>query len=90
MIDADALNLLAQSPRANAHWILTPHPGEAARLLGKTAAEVQRDRLGAARAIAVRFGCTVVLKGAGTLVVTGKGARDLRSRQSRHGFGGHG
>ena len=36
VIDADALNLLAQAPRANSQWILTPHPGEAARLLGKT------------------------------------------------------
>jgi len=70
VIDADALNLLAHSPRANRQWILTPHPGEAGRLLGKTAAEIQRDRLGAARAIALRYGCTVVLKGAGTLVVT--------------------
>ncbi len=73
IVDADALNLLAQSPRANAHWILTPHPGEAARLLGKTAAEVQRDRLGAARAIAARYGGIVVLKGAGTLVVSDEG-----------------
>jgi NAD(P)H-hydrate epimerase len=70
VVDADALNLLAQSPRSNAHWILTPHPGEAARLLGKTAGEVQRDRLGAARAIVQRYAGTVVLKGAGTLVVT--------------------
>ncbi|MGH8240281.1 MAG: NAD(P)H-hydrate dehydratase, partial [Steroidobacteraceae bacterium] len=73
VIDASALNLLAQSPRAKAHWILTPHPGEAARLLGKTAAEVQRDRLGTAREIAARYGCTVVLKGAGTLVVSQQG-----------------
>ena len=72
VVDADALNLLAQSPRRNAHWILTPHPGEASRLLGKTAAEVQRDRLGAARDIATRYGGTVVLKGAGTLVVSGE------------------
>jgi hydroxyethylthiazole kinase-like uncharacterized protein yjeF len=73
IVDADALNLLAQSPRANTRWILTPHPGEAARLLGKTAAEVQRDRLGAARAIAARYGGIVVLKGAGTLVVSDEG-----------------
>jgi hydroxyethylthiazole kinase-like uncharacterized protein yjeF len=73
VIDADALNLLAQSPCTKAHWILTPHPGEAARLLGKTAAEVQRDRLGAAREIAARYGGTVVLKGAGTLVVSDEG-----------------
>ena len=73
VVDADALNLLAQSPRANAHWILTPHPGEAARLLGKTTAEVQRDRLGAAREIRARYGGIVVLKGAGTLVVSAEG-----------------
>jgi NAD(P)H-hydrate epimerase len=71
VIDADALNLLGHSQRANQRWILTPHPGEAGRLLGKTAADVQRDRLGAARAIAARYGGTVVLKGAGTLVVSG-------------------
>jgi hydroxyethylthiazole kinase-like uncharacterized protein yjeF len=69
VVDADALSLLAQSPRKNAHWILTPHPGEAARLIGKTTAEVQHDRLGAAREIAARYGGTVVLKGAGTLVL---------------------
>ncbi len=70
IVDADALNLLAQSPRASAHWILTPHPGEAARLLNMTAAEVQRDRLGAAREIATRYAGVVALKGAGTLVVS--------------------
>lgn len=73
VIDADALTLLAQSPHKNSHWILTPHPGEAGRLLGKTAAEIQRDRLGAAREIATRYGGTVVLKGAGTLVVSDQG-----------------
>ena len=73
VVDADALSLLAQSPRKNAHWILTPHPGEAARLIGKTTAEVQHDRLGAAREIAARYGGTVVLKGAGTLVFSEEG-----------------
>jgi len=73
VVDADALSLLAQSPRKNAHWILTPHPGEAARLIGKTTAEVQHDRLGAAREIAARYGGTVVLKGAGTLVLSDEG-----------------
>lgn len=72
VIDADALNLLAQSPRTSRQWILTPHPGEAARLLGKTAAQIQRDRLGAAREIVARYGGTVALKGAGTLVVSGE------------------
>lgn len=73
IVDADALTLLAQAQRSSSHWILTPHPGEAARLLGKTAAEVQRDRLGAAREIAARYGGVVVLKGAGTLVVSDEG-----------------
>jgi NAD(P)H-hydrate epimerase len=70
VIDADALNLLARAPRKSPHWILTPHPGEAARLLNKTTADVQRDRLGAAREIAARYGGVVALKGAGTLVVS--------------------
>jgi yjeF C-terminal region, hydroxyethylthiazole kinase-related/yjeF N-terminal region len=73
VVDADALNLLAHSPRTNAQWILTPHPGEAARLIGKTAGEVQRDRLGAAREIVHRYGGIVALKGAGTLVVSDQG-----------------
>ncbi|HEY0941804.1 MAG TPA: NAD(P)H-hydrate dehydratase [Steroidobacter sp.] len=71
VIDADALNLLAQAPCSNSKWILTPHPGEAGRLLGISTADVQSDRLQAARDIAARYGGTVVLKGAGTLVVTG-------------------
>jgi NAD(P)H-hydrate epimerase len=69
VIDADALNWLARSPCTSDHWILTPHPGEAGRLLGTSAAEVQADRLAAARGIAQKYGGVVVLKGAGTLVV---------------------
>jgi hydroxyethylthiazole kinase-like uncharacterized protein yjeF len=69
VVDADALNLLAQAPRKNANWVLTPHPGEAGRLIGSNAGEVQADRLNAARQIVARFGGVVVLKGAGTLVV---------------------
>jgi ADP-dependent NAD(P)H-hydrate dehydratase / NAD(P)H-hydrate epimerase len=71
IIDADAINLLALTPCANSNWVLTPHPGEAGRLLGISTADVQRDRLKSAREIAARFGGTVVLKGAGTLVITG-------------------
>jgi NAD(P)H-hydrate epimerase len=71
IIDADALNLLAHEPCSNSKWILTPHPGEAGRLLGISTAEVQSNRLQSAREIAKKFGGTVVLKGAGTLVVTG-------------------
>jgi NAD(P)H-hydrate epimerase len=68
VIDADALNLIAERPRQSDHWVLTPHPGEAARLLGTTSAAVQADRLGAARELQARFGGHVVLKGAGSIV----------------------
>jgi NAD(P)H-hydrate epimerase len=68
VVDADALTLLASAPRRRPDWILTPHPGEAGRLLGSDAAAVQRDRLGAVRAIAERYGGVCVLKGARTLV----------------------
>lgn len=71
VLDADALNLLARAPSARlpAQSILTPHPGEAARLLGCDTAQVQRDRLKAAMALRARFGAVVVLKGAGSLIV---------------------
>lgn len=69
VIDADALALLAGDPRElPAGAVLTPHPGEAARLLGITAAEVQGDRFVAARALCDRYACVVVLKGAGSVV----------------------
>lgn len=74
LLDADALNLLSESPRGlPAGTILTPHPGEAARLLGCDAAQVQRDRYGAAAALAARYACVVVLKGAGTIVAARDG-----------------
>ena len=65
---AMALNLLAASPCTLDDAILTPHPGEAARLLGIDTAAVQRDRFAAVTALAQHYDCTVVLKGAGTLV----------------------
>jgi NAD(P)H-hydrate epimerase len=68
ILDADALNLLAAHPRPVPLAILTPHPGEAARLLGSDTGRVQADRFGAVEALAARFQCVVVLKGAGTLV----------------------
>ena len=72
LLDADGLNLLAAGkigaePRDN--WVLTPHPGEAARLLGVNNAEVQADRFGAARALQARFGGVAILKGYGSLIV---------------------
>jgi ADP-dependent NAD(P)H-hydrate dehydratase len=67
--DADALNLLARTPLAlPSGSILTPHPGEAARLLGISTEAVQADRPGAARKLARRHASVCVLKGAGTLV----------------------
>jgi NAD(P)H-hydrate epimerase len=71
VVDADALNLLALSPRKLNDAVLTPHPGEAARLLGTDAAAVQRDRFAAVSALRDRCGEVVVLKGAGTLVFDG-------------------
>lgn len=68
VVDADGLNWLARMPRHRARWVLTPHPGEAARLLGAEPAEVQRDRYAAAAELSNRFAAVVVLKGAGTLV----------------------
>lgn len=68
VVDADALNLLARNPMRRDHWILTPHPGEAARLLQTSASAIQRDRFAAIAALRQRFGGTVVLKGSGTIV----------------------
>ena len=70
VLDADALTLLAEKLRRRDDWILTPHPGEAARLLATDVAAIQRDRLGSAREIATRYGGVCVLKGAGSLVAT--------------------
>ncbi|NLG75310.1 MAG: NAD(P)H-hydrate dehydratase, partial [Xanthomonadaceae bacterium] len=73
VFDADALNLLARqgaSASPKAPRVLTPHPGEAGRLLGKTTEQVQSDRIGAASAIAARFDSIVVLKGAASVVVS--------------------
>jgi len=73
VIDADALNCLAARPRPPRELqVLTPHPGEAARLLGQTSAHIQHDRFGAARAIQRQYGGTVVLKGAGTVTEAGE------------------
>jgi len=68
VLDADALNLLAASPARRDDWILTPHPGEAATLLGCSAAEVQSDRLGALQGLNERYGGVTVLKGHGSLI----------------------
>ncbi|MGK3144208.1 bifunctional ADP-dependent NAD(P)H-hydrate dehydratase/NAD(P)H-hydrate epimerase [Pantoea sp. C2G6] len=71
--DADALNLLAISAEKRQNRIITPHPGEAARLLNIQTSEVESDRLHAARTLAQRYGGVVVLKGAGTLIASEQG-----------------
>jgi len=73
VVDADGLNWLATKPSRRDDWILTPHPGEAARLLKMTAAGIQTDRFAAARAIAKRYGGVCVLKGSGTLIASADG-----------------
>jgi hydroxyethylthiazole kinase-like uncharacterized protein yjeF len=80
VLDADALNLLARHPdlqedlRARkAPTVITPHPGEAARLLGTSTAAIQAARSKAAQQLAQKLHCSVVLKGAGSVCVTGNG-----------------
>ena len=73
VVDADAINLLAIENIKRDNWILTPHPGEAARLLDITIEEVQADRFSTVQKIAEKFGGTVVLKGNGTLVYSDGG-----------------
>ena len=74
--DADALNAFAGRPRALARRqpsVLTPHPGEAGRLLGASTASIQRDRPGAVRRLARATRAVVILKGASTLIAQGSG-----------------
>ena len=68
VVDADGLNLLAGSHLLQNDWVLTPHPGEAAKLLGQTTQSIQQDRLAAGFAISQRYGGVCVLKGAGSLI----------------------
>jgi len=83
VLDADALTVLSgwygakggYAPAAGQEIVLTPHEGEAARLLGVKSADVSADRPAAAKAIAKRYGAIAVLKGARTLVVSPDGSR---------------
>lgn len=68
VLDADGLNLLAKSPMQRCNWVLTPHPAEAARLLGVSTEQVQQDRFTAIRKLAEKYQAVVVLKGSGSLV----------------------
>ncbi|MFN7096079.1 MAG: NAD(P)H-hydrate dehydratase [Gammaproteobacteria bacterium] len=73
VIDADGLRWLAKHHTTHANWILTPHPGEAAELLDMSTAEVQADRLTAAKAIQQRYGGVIILKGAGSIIAFPEG-----------------
>ncbi|MCR4346596.1 MAG: NAD(P)H-hydrate dehydratase [Sulfuricaulis sp.] len=70
VVDADALNILAADPLMHTDWILTPHPGEASRMLGMSKEEIQADRFAAVHELVASFGGVCVLKGAGTLVAS--------------------
>ena len=69
VLDADGLNLLSEKPHRRDNWVLTPHPGEAGRLLS---ARVQEDRLSAVLELTSKFGGVALLKGAGTLISDGE------------------
>jgi hydroxyethylthiazole kinase-like uncharacterized protein yjeF len=74
VLDADALNILAEGRLTlpeHGRWVLTPHPGEAARLLGISTAEVQQNRMQAVMRLQQTYGGVVLLKGAGTLIHDG-------------------
>ncbi|MFO1053060.1 MAG: NAD(P)H-hydrate dehydratase [Planctomycetota bacterium] len=92
VLDADALNALAplRGPQRLSNCILTPHPGEAARLLGTTTDVVQRDREGSARELQARSGAVVVLKGAGTVITDGERLAVNRSGNPGLATGGSG
>jgi NAD(P)H-hydrate epimerase len=68
VVDADALNILSQNPRKRENWILTPHPGEAAKLLGVINPVIQSQRLDSLDKLVKKYGGTIVLKGNNTLV----------------------
>ncbi len=94
VLDADALTALADKPElaasAKGRLVLTPHPGEAARLLGSDVASVEADRLAAARALGQKFGAVVVLKGARTLIVDGEALAICGQPQPALAVGGSG
>jgi NAD(P)H-hydrate epimerase len=81
VVDADALNIISRArviaqPQRD-DWVITPHPGEAARLLGSTTAAVQADRFAALQALQARYGGAVLLKGSGSLVLDARGEISL-------------
>ena len=80
VVDADALNLLARDARQRDNWILTPHPGEAGRLLQQTTEAIEQDRFAAVQQLLERYRGVAILKGAGSLIASGKGPIHLCAR----------
>ena len=72
VVDADALNILAKHTLSKTNWLLTPHPGEAARLLNCSTHNIAVDRYAACKALQHRYGGISILKGAGSLITEGK------------------
>jgi hydroxyethylthiazole kinase-like uncharacterized protein yjeF len=68
IIDADGLNLLAEHKQQKPNWVLTPHPGEAGRLLAKSVADVENNRYQTISELQANYAGTIILKGAGTLI----------------------
>lgn len=68
VVDADGLNLLAENPLKKTNWILTPHPGEASRLLRTSVENIQHDREAAVIRLQKKFGGVSILKGAGSMI----------------------
>ncbi len=82
VLDAEALNMLSQRDKKNwksipSHWILTPHEGELARLLGVSASKIKTDREKYVRLAQKKFGCVVVLKGHHTLIASSDEVREI-------------
>ena len=90
VVDADGLNWLSTNPGVLKSAVLTPHPGEAARLLSTTTYEIQSDRYGAVLEIARRYQCVALLKGCGTLVSDGQQVRLCNAGNPGMGSGGMG
>lgn len=85
LMDADALNLLSSKPLARQNWILTPHPGEAGRLLGCSTESIQKNRENSIKELQHRFQGTIVLKGQGTLIL-GEDTQITRCDQGNPGM----
>jgi hydroxyethylthiazole kinase-like uncharacterized protein yjeF len=90
VIDADALNLLAQNPSHSSNWVLTPHLGEAARLLRSEIALLQMNRIQAVWQLQKKYNGVVILKGADSLVCTANTLKQCQAGNPGMASGGMG